>query len=1564
MKKRLALLGLALMFVVGSLLGGAFAPFLRDKVSRAATVHDANVANYSIEHLPKKNFNVGEAVPPELPVANVPFTLTYLSSGNHYLIGVSEAQANGIDSVGIIGDGALTFDYAGTYTYSFYKQSEYDELDFIVKGSTTTRMLEGGQSFYTHDVSVASTSFDMKLPENSSDFMPNVVVPGTQITLPLPEHLYDTKGRDLLGPEDDEDANDAREAAYGVYGTFTYAQIIDMIYEDITLTIFTDSKDIKGGLGVDSIKHQENRRFTPNSPSKKSDAEYFYENRNTHVTASLFTDSVMVEKPFYPLGVDNSNAKNNILLVNNDIDNFTFSFVPSVTASQGTEISLPQVKVNVDSESDVKFDFSNTLTNFTYVAVSYRPNDAGEQWRWIDVNGGIIENLNIAKTDDSIMRITDFKFTPEYIGDYQFYYYTTTIFGAGKTSHLSAQQISDRILNFAAGEYTGMTFVSNKLPGNMAVTRRNEAPEIRWTAPFTLGSEPEFDDYDAAPDYSKWLPSTKSDTKTKILKGSELVIPALLGYDAVTPSDELDYEMRLYRYEDGVRLSDMSDCIIWNSGIGYSSIWDHSDEFRIEFSTDELEAGGKLAAWKYKIPNICTKYNLTVHAYNKNSVTGGRNVMSAQFSYYFTVVEDAPAATRPSVNGTFRAGQNEYHDGDTMRFDVASFSDASTEERDIEVRYYISIDNGLDIERLLQNIAGAKAHEIKVGDDGVTISGDKVSVELSDENDAGAFILGALDANPTGDGHLTFRVYAVARNYHAITNEIFVGEAGYLIANVIPTAAVRANYITAVYDTITIYDMTYGAAAIITDKFSESGNNAAYNNATRAISGGVSSWYGDGDTLRVDDGEKGIAIPALRFFYPNPDDDAEGLYSTVSYSVNYLTPNGEKCAVDSYAYNTQGILAAKGGVWGPDMIGAIQGDASVILPTLGAAANAYGHTIGDDTDVSELTNGIDDQFAAGQRFFKPLGAGEHYVTVTVTNAGKGNVSIFVGMIMITGVPGYSPPKLTGVPATVRVGQNVSLPKIQVRINDQDFVTGPVGSQNFLVTKDISDKVPGDRQARVGTIHISGSGVSNNMFNPQTAGTYQIHYTITVDDNQEGGTKILGMIEGPSDYLTIEETWTIEVEKFQESDMSIMLHEAQYRALAGQMPIGDADVNNFFTEMLSNSDELKMTRAQLNGGLEPFIPVDELENDEYFPTEWQYGKIYLPNYSAKLADGIEMDDFTARTAETGYVKVTKGIDGDTLLDTSDAEFDGQQDYFGVDPFGYLWFRPVGKLKAEYNDDAPGTKDLAWAIANAKDNKSGWAASAASITVDGSYIIEYGYEYMGHPFKKTYTVAIGDITRPVIELLDDSPNKDKFTKSYKIGDKFEFSTDQLRITGPENTDIFEYSGTRTENWLANPLNVSQESENFKISIMTPSGYLLRPTILLRKENGTMETIHEEDDNTHDYTVVVDDKDGVGHHSFKFIESGSYTISIRVKSLVKQETTKPISLTVVADEPKKGLTPPEIWGTILIILSVGLFLGVVVYFIRTGQQTKFASATKTGKTTKSARSKEKDDGDGAVV
>ncbi len=174
------------------------------------------------------------------------------------------------------------------------------------------------------------------------------------------------------------------------------------------------------------------------------------------------------------------------------------------------------------------------------------------------------------------------------------------------------------------------------------------------------------------------------------------------------------------------------------------------------------------------------------------------------------------------------------------------------------------------------------------------------------------------------------------------------------------------------------------------------------------------------------------------------------------------------------------------------------------------------------------------------------------------------------------------------------------------------------------------------------------------------------------------------------------------------------------------------------------------------------------------------------------------------------------------------------------------------------------------------------SVTTSNSDGTYTITYTvYDNEGNYNTKTYTFTVGDVTEPTITLAEDM-----IADSYEVGSTLTIDLEDLTITDNKALpDNFEYNDTYITITIVNS-STSEELEEDEASTETVKIYSL-------DEVGT-------------YTVTITVDDAVGL-------TGTATASFEVAS--KTSDTSQIY---------------QVIGIVLIVVSVLVLVGVVVYFI----------------------------------
>jgi len=178
----------------------------------------------------------------------------------------------------------------------------------------------------------------------------------------------------------------------------------------------------------------------------------------------------------------------------------------------------------------------------------------------------------------------------------------------------------------------------------------------------------------------------------------------------------------------------------------------------------------------------------------------------------------------------------------------------------------------------------------------------------------------------------------------------------------------------------------------------------------------------------------------------------------------------------------------------------------------------------------------------------------------------------------------------------------------------------------------------------------------------------------------------------------------------------------------------------------------------------------------------------------------------------------------------------------------------------------------------------ATATETVKLDGAYTITYTvYDNNGNYTTKAYTIYVGDNEDPVLSFADDFVET-----SYTVGTKL--TIDTAKITATDNNPLADDA---------------------------------KPTIKLVNTATNEEVSYEEEKYT---------KDGKEYSKLifaEFSEVGTYTLTVEIEDQVGHVAQESFSIDV--SSKTKNVTPVyQIVGIILIVLSVLILVGVVVYFI----------------------------------
>lgn len=372
---------------------------------------------------------------------------------------------------------------------------------------------------------------------------------------------------------------------------------------------------------------------------------------------------------------------------------------------------------------------------------------------------------------------------------------------------------------------------------------------------------------------------------------------------------------------------------------------------------------------------------------------------------------------------------------------------------------------------------------------------------------------------------------------------------------------------------------------------------------------------------------------------------------------------------------------------------------------------------------------------------------------------------------------------------------------------------------------------------------------------------------------------------------LKETWelenrtqTPEVTKVNGKNVSFTAHVAgvytiRYFGSYTTNP-GTAEEN---TVSVENARVVRVTVKDLT------VPEIEILDNEYktFPqyvAEYKANnKVYIPGF--KVTDAYDVDAVEKSVEVTGYDG--KSITATYIKDIREYTEDEITEIVTADT-------PRGQ---DEQDDVYNTR-LQTAIDAFRAEHTTYGGMYSFIpNGNGTHTVYYcAVDGNGNETKSDACyVYVGDCEDPLIDFGDTETQDKVITPTVKVGSDFELNMSEL---------------------------VKYVSDN-KSSV---SDNTLKVTAVLRNASGTkLENLNGSD---------------ASRYKWNLSESGKYTLTLTVKDAAGKTTTKDFSITAEAEDSKETKVK-EVVGIILIVLSLAVLAGVIVYFVVSGRKMRPGSS-----------------------
>ncbi len=179
--------------------------------------------------------------------------------------------------------------------------------------------------------------------------------------------------------------------------------------------------------------------------------------------------------------------------------------------------------------------------------------------------------------------------------------------------------------------------------------------------------------------------------------------------------------------------------------------------------------------------------------------------------------------------------------------------------------------------------------------------------------------------------------------------------------------------------------------------------------------------------------------------------------------------------------------------------------------------------------------------------------------------------------------------------------------------------------------------------------------------------------------------------------------------------------------------------------------------------------------------------------------------------------------------------------------------------------------------------------------GVYTITYtATDGKGNSSQTSVTVSVGDTDAPVVEFVD---AEEDLISTAKIGDSLEFNLDMIKVD-----EILGASAIQVP--------TGQDSADYKL------------TVNMYDSSSSLVS-----------NVYKNDSTKKNSYKWEFEKSGTYELRITAEDAAGNKTQKSYKIVVEAEETKDETVSPVV-GTVLIIVSAVILVGVVTYFIVTSR------------------------------
>lgn len=658
-------------------------------------------------------------------------------------------------------------------------------------------------------------------------------------------------------------------------------------------------------------------------------------------------------------------------------------------------------------------------------------------------------------------------------------------------------------------------------------------------------------------------------------------------------------------------------------------------------------------------------------------------------------------------------------------------------------------------------------------------------------------------------------------------------------------------------------------------------------------------------------------------FKINEESDANSAELTTTFGTN------------SYKAGKTVHIASVNATW--DAAAVVDGQMSVAVYQVKDGAMIPVNVVDSDktssADVVSSVAFFRNAYTMENLYFTPGDSGKYILIVTAKDHASAQISTSVTEIQIDAKDAWSATQMSvkatasgsvSIDETMIAGETLVLPNFKVGPN-QEYV-----AKNRVI-------YDGDTQIGDYTITVLGVNdpncITGNKFTPNKAGQYTLRHSYYLNGDPDAiftqdyiiqvteNTGAVSNIRMGEDYKANKVLWSDSVTPDAVEGAGKQKIGNEYYTIGendtgtNKKPAFAITLNEFIMSNYGAATDFVVDSAALYEYLEPIYENGEVTGYMYPAIAIPMANLISDNYSS---DEVEIT--VQKSGNSNYLVSSKkknaggSIDKASVIDSID---------------GYFVFRPEGKFRVECKDQNKFNASNYLEATNSPSGAAGvYTVSYKTQSTELSFNVTFGNLQNGTlSWNKDFLTYNNDDGKGNQEINSDN-SKDVVIEIVDGHRYVTIDMSKLYFTGNADMQALIAKGPNEDEqqYADDQLATAYFWENARVSVSFEGGAFIDSSDWSDAEDET-EAIKINED---------------GKFMYKFdLSKGSGTYKVNV-SLPNKYTATPVSasieFTIDVDVTNRNHNLNNVWGIILIVLSLGLLAGVIYYFVKTSRATRF--------------------------